>query len=579
MTSSAAAPAATTPSAASAPDPSRTALGIELGSTRIKAVLIDRSHAVIASGGFEWANELVDGVWTYAIDDVVAGLRAAYAELARDFRDRYSTALTSVGAIGISGMMHGYLPLDVDGAPLVPFRTWRNTFTQASSAALSELFGLNIPQRWSVSHLHHAVVGGEEHVARIARITTLAGYVHHRLTGRHVLGVGEASGVFPIGPDGRSFDAGMLTAFDRHVDAPWSLADLLPRVAVAGEDAGTLAADGALLLDPTGTLRPGAQLCPPEGDAGTGMVATNSVRPRTGSVSAGTSAFAMIVLERPLRTMVEQIDLVATPSGAPVAMVHSNNCTSDLNAWVEVFGQFAAAIGAPMERGRLFEVLLGAAADAGAGSMDDAGVLAFNFLSGEHLVGLAEGRPLVVRRPGGRLSLATLMRAHLFTAFASMAHGLRVLRAGAEVPIDSMFAHGGIFTTPEIPQRVLAAAFDTPVSVGATASQGGAWGMALLAGYRPRLRRPRRSGRPGAGGLPRRRRLPRHGGHHGRARARAGRGVRPLPGGFHAGPAHPGRGGRALLTAAGRRRRAVAVATMRWIPTGLALQVRFPLGF
>ena len=486
MTSSAAVPETATPSAAAAPDPSRTALGIELGSTRIKAVLIDRSHAVIASGGFEWANELVDGVWTYAIDDVVAGVRAAYAELARDFRDRYSAVLTDVGAIGISGMMHGYLPLDADDVPLVPFRTWRNTFTQESSAALSELLGLNIPQRWSVSHLHHAVTRGEEHVPRIARITTLAGYVHHRLTGRHVLGVGEASGVFPIGPDGRSFDAEMVAAFDRCVDAPWSLADLLPQVAVAGQDAGALTRDGALLLDPTGALRPGAPLCPPEGDAGTGMVATNSVRPRTGSVSAGTSAFAMVVLERPLRTLVEQVDLVATPSGAPVAMVHSNNCTSDLNAWVEVFGQFAAAIGAPVERGRLFEVLLGAAADAGAPGPagSPGGVLAFNFLSGEHLVGLAEGRPLVLRRPEATLSLATLMRAHLFAAFASMAHGLRVLRAGAEVPIDSMFAHGGIFATPEIPQRVLAAAFGTPVSVGATASQGGAWGMALLAGYR-----------------------------------------------------------------------------------------------
>ena len=483
MTSSAPAPETAPPSAAAAPDPGRTALGIELGSTRIKAVLIDRSHAVIASGGFEWANELVDGVWTYAIDDVVAGVRAAYAELARDYRDRYSAVLTDVGAIGISGMMHGYLPLDADDAPLVPFRTWRNTFTQRSSAALSELLGLNIPQRWSVSHLHHAVTRGEEHVPRIARITTLAGYVHHRLTGRHVLGVGEASGVFPIGPDGRSFDAEMVAAFDRCVDAPWSLADLLPQVAVAGQDAGALTDDGARLLDPTGALRPGAPLCPPEGDAGTGMVATNSVRPRTGSVSAGTSAFAMVVLERPLRTLVEQVDLVATPSGAPVAMVHSNNCTSDLNAWVEVFGQFAAAIGAPVERGRLFEVLLGAAADAGAPG-SPGGVLAFNFLSGEHLVGLAEGRPLVLRRPEATLSLATLMRAHLFAAFASMAHGLRVLRAGAEVPIDSMFAHGGIFATPEIPQRVLAAAFGTPVSVGATASQGGAWGMALLAGYR-----------------------------------------------------------------------------------------------
>ena len=473
-------PSTTTPPQAVALDLSRTALGIELGSTRIKAVLIDRSHAVVASGSHEWANDLVDGVWTYAIDDVVAGLRAAYAGLACDLRDRYSIELTTVGAIGISAMMHGYIPLDADGELLTAFRTWRNTFTQESSAVLSGLFGLNIPQRWSVAHLHHAIVRGEEHVARIARITTLAGYVHHRLTGRHVLGVGEASGVFPIGTDGRSFDAGMVAAFDEAVDVPWSLIDVLPRIAVAGQDAGTLTAAGAALLDPPGMLRPGVPLCPPEGDAGTGMVATNSVRPRTGNVSAGTSAFAMIVLERPLRTLVEQIDLVATPSGAPVAMAHSNNCTSDLNAWVEVFDQFARAIGAPVERGRLFDVLLGAADD---GSMDDAGVVAFNFLSGEHLVGLASGRPMVVRRPESTLSLAALMRAHLFAAFASMAYGVRVLRANADVPIDSMFAHGGIFATPEIPQRVLAAAFNTPVSVGATASEGGAWGMALLAGY------------------------------------------------------------------------------------------------
>ena len=466
-------------------DLSRTALGIELGSTRIKAVLTDPSGTVLAPGGHDWENSLVEGIWTYSLDEVVTGIRSAYAALASDLRTTHGTELTTTGAIGVSAMMHGYIPLDADGGLLTRFRTWRNTITAVSSRALSQCFGLNIPQRWTISHLHHAVTGHEEHVSRISHVTTLAGYVHFRLTGRHVLGVGEASGVFPIGPGNRSFDATMLQAFDALVadeDAvTWSLTDILPDVVLAGQDAGMLTADGAALLDPTGALRPGIPLCPPEGDAGTGMVATNAVRPRTGNVSAGTSAFAMIVLEEPLRTLIEEIDLVATPSGAPVAMAHANTCTSDLNAWVEVFSQFAQAIGAPVERGPLFDVLLGAAATA---SMDEAGVLSYNFLSGDALVGLSEGRPLTVRRPEARLSLAGLMRSHLFALFAAMAHGLRILREATDVRIDSMRAHGGIFKTPEIPQRALAAAFDTPVSVAATASEGGAWGMALLAGYR-----------------------------------------------------------------------------------------------
>ncbi|MGK2349341.1 xylulokinase [Actinomyces sp. W5033] len=466
-------------------DLSRTALGIELGSTRIKAVLTDELGTVLATGGHDWENSLVDGVWTYSLDEILSGLQSAYAALAADLRATHGVELTTTGAIGVSAMMHGYIPLDADGRMLTRFRAWRNTITAVSSRALSQCFGLNIPQRWTISHLHHAVTGHEEHVSRISHVTTLAGYVHFRLTGRHVLGVGEASGVFPIGPGNRSFDATMLQAFDALVadeDAvTWSLTDILPDVVLAGQDAGMLTADGAALLDPTGALRPGIPLCPPEGDAGTGMVATNAVRPRTGNVSAGTSAFAMIVLEEPLRTLIEEIDLVATPSGAPVAMAHANTCTSDLNAWVEVFSQFAQAIGAPVERGPLFDVLLGAAATA---SMDEAGVLSYNFLSGDALVGLSEGRPLTVRRPEARLSLAGLMRSHLFALFAAMAHGLRILREATDVRIDSMRAHGGIFKTPEIPQRALAAAFDTPVSVAATASEGGAWGMALLAGYR-----------------------------------------------------------------------------------------------
>ncbi|WP_167202873.1 xylulokinase [Actinomyces respiraculi] len=466
-------------------DLTRTALGIELGSTRIKAVLTDPSGTVLATGGHDWENSLVDGIWTYSLDGIITGIQAAYAALAADLRTTHAIELATTGAIGVSAMMHGYVALDADGNLLTRFRTWRNTMTASSSRTLSQRFGLNIPQRWTVSHLHHAVTGHEAHVPSIDRVTTLAGYVHWRLTGRHVLGVGEASGVFPIGPDNRSFDTTMLEAFDDLIAAEpavtWSLRDVLPDVALAGQEAGTLTAEGAALLDPTGVLHPGVPLCPPEGDAGTGMVATNAVRPRTGNVSAGTSAFAMIVLEEPLRTLIEEIDLVATPSGAPVAMAHANTCTSDLNAWVEVFSQFAQVIGAPVERGALFDILLGAAAE---GSMDEAGVMSYNFLSGDALVGLSEGRPLTVRRPEARFSLAGLMRSHLFALFAAMAHGVRILRGATNVRIDSMHAHGGIFTTPGIPQRTLAAAFDTPVSVAATASEGGAWGMALLAGYR-----------------------------------------------------------------------------------------------
>ncbi|VEG27816.1 xylulokinase [Actinomyces howellii] len=461
-------------------DPASTVLGIELGSTRIKAVLIDGECAVVATGGFEWTNELVDGVWSYSMEAVRDGLREAVADLAADLERRGGGTLATVAALGVSGMMHGYLPLDAEGGLLTPFRTWRNTFTQDSAAELTRLLGLNIPQRWSVAHLHHAVTRGEEHVARIARLTTLSGYVHHLLTGRHVLGVGEAAGMFPIGADNRSFDPELLRAFDEAVEAPWSLADILPQVAVAGEDAGVLTAEGAALLDPSGALRPGIPLCPPEGDAGTGMVATGAVAPRTGNVSLGTSAFAMVVLEEPIRSLHEEVDLVATPAGAPVVMAHSNNCTSDLNAWVSLFSELAAAVGSQVDRDALFEVLLGAAAD---GETGPGGVLAYNFVSGEHLFSLPEGRPMLVRRPEGGLTLANLMRAHLFAAFASMSHGLKVLRRTESVPIDSMVAHGGLLRTPEVPQRVLAAAFAAPVSVGASASQGGAWGMALLAAF------------------------------------------------------------------------------------------------
>lgn len=461
-------------------DLARTALGIELGSTRIKAVLIDPAGTVLARGTHDWASSLVHGVWTYSVEEVVTGLQSAYAALASDLERTHGLVLTTTGAIGVSGMMHGYIALDAHGRLLVPFRTWRNTITASSSATLSRLFGLNIPQRWTVSHLHHAIAASEPHVPQISKVTTLAGYVHWRLTGRHVLGVGEASGVLPIGADHRSFDTDMLTAFDQTVRLPWHLADVLPEIALAGQDAGTLTPDGAALLDPTGALQPGVPLCPPEGDAGTGMVATAALRPRTASVSAGTSAFAMIVLDKPLRTLIPEIDLVATPTGHPVAMAHANNCTCDLNAWVEVFSQFATALGHPVERGTLFDILLAAAETT---TMDQAGTMSYNFLSGDALVGLTEGRPLTLRRPEADFGLAGLMRSHLFALFASMAHGVQVLRRSTSLTIDSVHAHGGIFTTPRVAQQVLSAAFDTPVTVSTTASEGGAWGMALLAGY------------------------------------------------------------------------------------------------
>ncbi|WP_172120878.1 xylulokinase [Actinomyces faecalis] len=472
--------ATTSTVSSSSVDLSRTALGIELGSTRIKAVLIDPAGTVLASGAHDWQSSLVEGVWTYSLEEIVTGLQSAYADLAKDLERTHGLPLTTTGAIGVSGMMHGYVPLDADGHLLTAFRTWRNTITADSAATLSDLFGLNIPQRWTVSHLHRAVTTGEEHVTRIDKVTTLAGYIHWRLTGHHVLGVGEASGVFPIAPDGTSFDPTMLTAFDQAVTVPWSLAHVLPAVALAGQDAGTLTPDGAALLDPTGTLQPGVPLCPPEGDAGTGMVATGALRPRTGNVSAGTSAFAMIVLDKPLRTLIPEIDLVATPTGHPVAMAHANNCTSDLNAWVEVFSQFATALGHPVDRGPLFDLLLTAADTT---TMDQAGTMSYNFLSGDALVGLNEGRPLTMRRPDATFGLAGLMRSHLFALFASMAHGVQILRRTTDISIDTMHAHGGIFKTPRIPQQVLAAAFDTPVTVSTTASEGGAWGMALLAGY------------------------------------------------------------------------------------------------
>ncbi|MCW4457447.1 xylulokinase [Microbacterium sp. MPKO10] len=477
--------ALTTVTGAEAITAGRTSLGIELGSTRIKASLIDEEGVQLASGSHTWENELVDDNWTYAIDAVWSGLQACIAELHGDVRDRWGAELMHVAGLGVSAMMHGYLAFDAAGELLVPFRTWRNTYTTEAAAQLTDALGQNIPLRWSVAHLLHAVLGGEEHVSRIARITTLAGYVHERLSGRAVLGVGDASGVFPIDAETHSYDVVKLEAFDALeavADVPWSLGSILPEVLTAGEDAGQLTASGALLLDPTGTLQPGAVMAPPEGDAGTGMVATNSVRPRTGNVSAGTSAFAMVVLEKPLGGVRDEIDLVTTPAGDPVAMIHTNNCTGDLDAWLQMFTEFAQLVGADVEPTELYRLLY---THAMTGAADGGGLLSYNYLSGEHQTGVASGRPLFARSQDADFTLANLMRTHLYAAFGALASGMRVL-GDENVALDELFGHGGIFRTAGVAQHVLADALDTPVSVSSAAGEGGAWGMAILAGFAAR---------------------------------------------------------------------------------------------
>ncbi|MCK6079258.1 ATPase [Microbacterium sp. EYE_5] len=460
----------------------RAVLGIELGSTRIKACLVDASDptVVLAVGSHEWENALEGGVWTYAEDAIWSGLQAAYADLVADVR-RQGAELTDLAGIGVSAMMHGYLAFDADGTLLVPFRTWRNTSTGAAAAELTDLLGVNIPLRWSIAHLHQAVLDDEAHLASLAKITTLAGWVHEKLTGRFALGVGDASGMFPIGPDG-GYDRDRIAAYDAHAAdflAGRSLTDLLPEVLPAGADAGALTAAGAALLDPTGILRPGAVAAPAEGDAGTGMVATNAVSPRTGNVSAGTSIFAMVVLERPLERVHTEIDLVTTPAGDPVAMVHCNNGASELAAWAALFARFAAASGQSLSSDAVYETLLREALEGGS---DAGGLLAYNHLSGEPIAGLAEGRPLLVRTPDADFSLANLMRAQVYGVFATLAIGMQTL-AEEGVELDAMFAHGGVFRTAGVAQRFLAGALDVPVTVGDTAAEGGAWGMAVLAAY------------------------------------------------------------------------------------------------
>ena len=458
-------------------------LGIEFGSTRIKAVLIDEQYRPIAQGAHEWENQLVDGLWTYSQDAIWSGLQACYADLRRDVKSQYGCEIERLAALGFSAMMHGYLAFDENCQLLVPFRTWRNTNTAQAASELSELFHYNIPLRWSISHLYQCILNGESHVPSVRYLTTLAGYIHWQLTGRFVLGVGDASGMIPVDPATKSYDATMIKAFntliaDRHF--PWQLQDILPEVLVAGANAGSLTPEGASLLDPSGHLQAGTPLCPPEGDAGTGMVATNAVRQRTGNVSAGTSSFSMIVLEQPLSQPYEAIDLVTTPDGSLVAMVHCNNCTSDINAWVSLFKEYQQLLGVSVSTGELYERLFNIALQ---GDPDCGGLLAYNYVSGEPVTGLAEGRPLFVRAANDRFNLANLMRAHLYGAIGVLKIGNDILFNKEHVRVERITGHGGYFKTPVVGQRFLAAALNSPISVMETAGEGGAWGMALLAAF------------------------------------------------------------------------------------------------
>ena len=461
----------------------RAVLGLELGSTRIKCVLIGEDHAPIASGDHTWENRLENGVWTYHMDDVWAGIQDAYAALAADVESRYGVKLTRLASLGVSAMMHGYLPFDKDGHQLCEFRTWRNTMTAGAADALTTMFDFNIPQRWSIAHLYQAILNGESHLPSLARLTTLAGHVHYMLTGRHVMGVGEASGMFPIDSQTGTYDARMVRLFDEAIASKgygWKLLDILPAVLNAGEDAGSLTAEGAKLLDPTGVLEAGALVAPPEGDAGTGMTATNAVAVRTGNVSAGTSVFAMVVLEKPLSKVYPEIDMVTTPTGKPVAMVHCNNCTSDINAWAGMLKGFCEAAGKSVSMGEIYTALFTSAL---AGDKDCGGVVNLPLFSGEPVVGLNEGRPMMVRTPDAALTFANFSRSLVAGAMSSLKLGMDIL-ARENVKIDSLLGHGGYFKTPVAGQTILAASLNTPISVMETAGEGGPWGMALLAAYR-----------------------------------------------------------------------------------------------
>lgn len=458
-------------------------LGIELGSTRIKAVLVNEKNQPIASGSHEWENQLVDNIWTYSEEAIWTGIQASYQDMVRDVKEKYGVPVKKLAAIGFSAMMHGYMPFNEAGELLVPFRTWRNTMTEKASEELTELFQYHIPQRWSIAHLYQAMLNQEPHVKDITFMTTLEGYVHWKLTGEKVLGVGEGSGIFPIDMEIKNYDKKCLEAFDKLAAPygfPWKLEEILPKVLLAGEEAGRLTEEGAKLLDTTGELEAGIPFCPPEGDAGTGMVATNSIAKRTGNVSAGTSVFSMVVLEKPLSKVYPEIDLVTTPTGNLVAMVHCNNCTSDLNAWVNLFKEFAEAMGMQVDMNQLFGTLYHKAME---GDADCGGLLAYNYFSGEHITGFEEGRPLFVRTPESKFNLANFMRVNLFTSLGALKTGMDILLKEEGVKLDKILGHGGLFKTKGVGQNLLAGAIDTPVSVMETAGEGGAWGIAVLASY------------------------------------------------------------------------------------------------
>ncbi|MBT3193107.1 MAG: ATPase [Verrucomicrobia bacterium] len=458
-------------------------IGIEMGSTRIKVVLIDEENTPIASGGHDWENTLDDGIWTYSLGEVWEGVQSSFADLQKNVEAQYGVVLKKVRAVGISGMMHGYMVFDAQGKQLVPFRTWRNNMTGQASEELTGLFDYPIPQRWSIAHLYQAILNNEEHVGRIAHATTLAGYVHWMLTGQQVMGIGEASGMFPIDIKTQDYRSELADAFDTQIAGkgiPWKLKAILPRVMSAGELAGELTPEGALLLDPAGNLEAGIPLCPPEGDAGTGMVATNSVEVRTGNVSAGTSVFAMLVLEKELSKAHPEIDLVTTPDGKLVGMAHSNNCTSDYNAWISLFGEVADALGLEVSSTDLYGKLLPLSLK---GDPECGGLLSYGYVSGEHLTGFSEGRPLFARSSDSQFTLANFMRSHLFTALCALRTGLDVLMNEEGVEVDEIRGHGGFFKTPGVGERIMAAAMNTPVSILETAGEGGSWGIALLASY------------------------------------------------------------------------------------------------
>lgn len=457
-------------------------LGIEFGSTRIKSVLIGPDHTPIASGAYEWENDYVDGIWTYSEEAIRRGFQASYADLKKNVQEQFGVALRKLAAIGVSAMMHGYLAFNDRMELLVPFRTWRNTITGEAAQKLTEAFSFNMPQRWSLSHLYQAVLNNEPHVKDISFFTTLAGWAHYWLTGEKVLGIGDASGMMPVNSETLDFDLSMIDIFNdliRDRNYPWTLRDILPGVLPAGQPAGNLTPEGALLLDPSGDLMPGCPVCPPEGDAGTGMAATNSVRPRTGNVSAGTSIFSMIVLEKPLSRVYPEIDVVATPSGMPVGMVHCNSCSSDINAWISLFREFAETMGLHVDTGEIYTKLFRKVMEA---DPSGGGIVSFNCFAGEPVTGLAEGRPMLVRMPDSRLSLANFMRVQLYASMETLKYGMEIM-AQEKVAIDQVFGHGGLFKTEGVAQSILAAAIHAPVTVMQTAGEGGAWGIALLAAY------------------------------------------------------------------------------------------------